>query len=186
MPASGVIFSGNTIKALKPALKLYDQATIKSGSADPSSSATEGTIGDIFLRTGTPDLFQKHTSTGTDTNWRKFGVTSSGDIGETSFSAANNQAAPANVTGLAFSNASIRSFESLVSVFIDATSDLYEVFTLRGIQRGADWQMSATSTGDVSSIVFSITTAGQVQYTSANYTGFVSGTIKFRAITVSV
>lgn len=111
---------------------------------------------------------------------------STGDIAETSFSAANNQASPTNVTGLTFSNASVRSFNALVSVAVDATSDLFEVFELRGIQRGSDWQMSATSTGDNSGFSFSITTAGQVQYTNSNYSGFVSATLKFRAIVTQV
>lgn len=65
-------------------------------------------------------------------------VGSAGDINETSFSAANNQASPANVTGLAFANATVRSFSALVSVYIDATTDLYEVFKLLGIQKPLD------------------------------------------------
>jgi hypothetical protein len=109
-----------------------------------------------------------------------------GDIELTSFSAANNQVAAADVTGLAFANASIRSFEALVSVSIDATSDLFESFKLHGIQRGSDWVMSQTAVGDASSFIFTITTAGQVQYTSASYAGFVSATVKFRANVLSV
>lgn len=113
-------------------------------------------------------------------------MVSTGDIKETSFSAANNQAVAANVTGLAFANATVRSFQALVSVYINAASSLYEVFTLNGIQRGSDWQMSVTSTGDASGIVFSLTSAGQVQYTSANTATWTSTTMKFRAITTSV
>lgn len=113
-------------------------------------------------------------------------VASAGDIAETSFSMANDQATPANVTGLAFANTTVRSFEALVSVEIDATADLFEVFTLRGIQKGASWDMSVTSNGDDSGVVFSITSAGQIQYTSANAAGFVSGLIKYRAQTTSI
>jgi hypothetical protein len=109
-----------------------------------------------------------------------------GDINETSFSVVNNQSVAANVTGLAFANASVRSFEALVSVYIDATSGLFESIKLQGIQKTSSWSMSQTSVGDASLITFSITTAGQIQYTSASYPGFVSGTIKFRAITTSV
>lgn len=121
-----------------------------------------------------------------DPTWTAFIKPSAGDISETSFSASNNQSASANVTGLSFANATVRSFEALVSVFINATSSLYEVFTLRGIQKGASWDMSVTSNGDSSLVGFTITTAGQVQYTSGNYTGFSTGTIKFRANTTSV
>lgn len=114
------------------------------------------------------------------------GIGSPGDIDETSFSLANNQTSDANVTGFAFSNAVVRSFEALVIVEIDATADLYEQFHLNGIQRGADWAMSVESEGDDSGIIFSITNAGQVQYQSANVAGFATGVIKFRAITTSV
>lgn len=111
---------------------------------------------------------------------------SSGDLAEQTFSMANNQATAADVTGLVFANATVRSFEALVSVEIDATANLYEVFTLRGIQKGADWDMSVASTGDISNVDFTITSAGQVQYVSGNEAGFVSGDIKFRAITTTV
>lgn len=109
-----------------------------------------------------------------------------GDISETSFSAANNQSSPANVTGLAFANGTVRSFDALVSVYVNATSSLYEVFKLYGIQRGSDWMMSQSSTGDTSGFVFTITNAGQIQYVDNNYSGFSAATLKFRAITTSV
>jgi len=113
-------------------------------------------------------------------------VGSAGDINETSFSAANNQASPANVTGLAFANATVRSFKALVSVTIDATSDLFEAFELMAVQKGATWDMTISSVGDDSGVVFSITNSGQIQYTSTNITGFVSNTIKFKAYTTTV
>lgn len=111
---------------------------------------------------------------------------SAGDITETSFSAANNQATPANVTGLSFAAGTVRSAKVLASVEIDATADLYESYELLIIQKGADFQMAASSVGDNSNVNFSITPAGQVQYTSGNEAGFVSSDIKFRAITLTV
>ncbi len=113
-------------------------------------------------------------------------IGSPGDILETTFSAANNQVVAANVTGFAFANAVVRSFDAQVSVYIDATTDLFEVFKLNGIQKGASWDMSVVSTGDDSGVVFSITTSGQIQYTSANSAVFVSNTINFRALTLSL
>lgn len=110
----------------------------------------------------------------------------SGDIATTSFTGANNQVAAANVTGLAFTNGSIRAFKAQVSVTVIATSSLYETFDLYGIQRGADWIMTASSDGDVSGVIFSITTAGQVQYQSTNNAGFTSLTMKFRATVTPV
>ena len=104
-----------------------------------------------------------------------------GDIDHTSFAAADNQASPVNVTGLAFANGSVRSFEALLSVYINATTPLYESFKIYGVQKASSWDISYTSVGDSSGIAFSITNAGQVQYTSTSNSGFVSSTMKFRA-----
>jgi hypothetical protein len=108
------------------------------------------------------------------------------DISETLFLGADNQATPADVTGFVFSNAAVRAFDALVSVYVDATSDLYETFKIQGIQRGADWVINYSSVGDSSGVVFSITTSGQIQYTSSTYAGFTSMAIKFRADTLGV
>lgn len=108
-------------------------------------------------------------------------VGSAGDIAEQSFTAADNVASPANVTGFAFANATVRSFEALVSIVRNTT---FANYSLRGIQKGSAWEMSQDFTGDVTGLTFSITTAGQVQYTS-NATGSTA-TVKFRAITTTV
>jgi hypothetical protein len=113
-------------------------------------------------------------------------VGSPGDISETLFNGANNQVAPANVSLLAFANGVVRSFEALVSISVDATTDLHEVKTLRGVQLASGWDMSETSNGNDTQVALTITSAGQVQYTSASYAGFTSLTIRFRAISTSV
>jgi hypothetical protein len=109
-----------------------------------------------------------------------------GDLGETSFSIANNQVAPANVTGLAFANGSVRAAFVRYSIFLDATSDLYESGELELIQRGADWTLSQESTGNNSLVSFDVDTNGQITYTSSNLAGFVSGTMRFRAQALTV
>ena len=113
-------------------------------------------------------------------------LNSAGDLNEQSFSMANNQASPADVTGLAFSTANVRSFKTLISVTIDATADKFEAFELLGVYKNGSWDMAQQATGDDSGVLFTITNAGQIQYTSTNNAGFVSGTIKFRAITTSI
>ncbi len=113
-------------------------------------------------------------------------VSHAGDITHTSFSAANNQVAAASVTGLAFAAGIVRSFKAQVSVSIDATTDLNETFELMGIQLASGFVMSTSSTGDDSGILFTITSAGQIQYTSASYAGFVSAVVKFRATATGV
>lgn len=97
-----------------------------------------------------------------------------------SFSAANNQVAPASVTGLDLSG--FRGGDLIISVTIDATVDLYATYTFKVIEKGGSWELGSQSyTGDDTSILFSITAGGQIQYTSGNEAGFVSSTFKFKA-----
>lgn len=111
---------------------------------------------------------------------------SAGDIQETSFAGSNNQETLANVTGFAFSNTTVRSFTAHISVVIEADTDLYESFDIHGIQKASGWDISVMATGDDSGVNFDITSTGQIQYTSDNYVGFQSLTMKFRAITTSI
>jgi hypothetical protein len=103
----------------------------------------------------------------------------SGDIPRTSFTAADNQAVAANITGLAFANATVRGFEAQITIVRNTS---YAQYSLKGIQKSASWEMSQDYIGDDAGITFSITSAGQVQYTSTN-TGF-TGALLFRAQTV--
>ena len=140
----------------------------------PSQVASEGT-----------DKISAHLK-GIDTKLGASGGGSAGDIAETSFTLTNNQSTAANITGLVFANATVRSFEAHVSIEINATASLFETLTLKGIQRGADWVMSITSAGDTSNVFLTINNSGQIQYTNDNYSGYVSGKIKFRAITTTI
>lgn len=97
-----------------------------------------------------------------------------------SFSITNNTSVAADVTGMAFTNASNRGGQFIASIYINATSSLYETIVVNCIQRAADWQLAQNGVGDSSGIVFSITTLGQIQYTCSNYSGFVSGKIVWK------
>jgi len=103
------------------------------------------------------------------------------DIELTSFSAANNQAAAANITGLLLNGSN--SFICTLSVALVATASKYAVYSLYGVYDGSTWIMSQEYSGQDTGLVFSITSGGQVQYTSPNSAGFVSNTLRFRAIT---
>jgi len=109
-----------------------------------------------------------------------------GDIPLTTFDAANNQAAPVDITGFAFNAATVRSFEALVSATLDATSPAYEAFKLYGINKGGSFDLQVSSIGDAAGVTFSITNTGQVQYISSNAAGFVTLKLAFRAITTQV
>lgn len=108
-----------------------------------------------------------------------------GVIPETSFSGTQN-ASNANVTGFIIPTASIRTFKALVSVTVDATSDLYEQIEIIGINRGGTWSLFFVQFGDNSGVTFTITAAGQIQYSSTSYSGFVSLQINFRSISLKI
>jgi hypothetical protein len=112
-------------------------------------------------------------------------LSSSGDLSETSFSGASG-ASSANVTGFAFANGSVRSFNAQVSVVVDADTDLYEEFEIRGIQKGASWEITVESRGDDTNVDFNINNSGQIIYSSPIYTGFVSMDVKFRAAVTGI
>jgi hypothetical protein len=104
-----------------------------------------------------------------------------GDIQETRFTAADNQSSPANVTGLAFANASVRSFETTLSIVRGST---YAQYKMNGVQAASSWYMTQSYVGDNTGLIFTITSAGQVQYQSTS-TGNTA-LLVFRSITTSV
>ena len=105
-----------------------------------------------------------------------------------SFVAANDQSSAANVTGYAFSNGSVRSFTSYATVSVARSSggNLYESFTLEGIQTEEGWMLFISRVGNVSGVNFTITIGGQIQYTSTNQANWTSTTIKFNAIQIFI
>lgn len=114
-------------------------------------------------------------------------------LGETSFTVVNNQSSAANVTGLSFSGASVRSFVVDYQIYRNTTgggaTELAESGTLVGVYStvAASWEMAQPSVVGDAGVELSITAAGQVQYTSSNITGTpASSTMKFKARTMSV
>jgi len=113
-------------------------------------------------------------------------------IGLTSFTIANTQAAAANVTGLLFAGASVK------AAFIDYRIRRYstggsgeervEVGQLIAQYKAnaATWTLTQmASAGDDAGVVFSITSGGQVQYTSDTLPGTPSESLmKFTAKTM--
>lgn len=104
-----------------------------------------------------------------------------GDISETSFTAADNQSSAANVTGLLFSNSIVRSADIMLSIVRNTT---YAQYKLNVVQGASSWYIDQSYLGDVTGLVFTITSAGQVQYTSTS-TGSTAA-LRFRALTTSV
>jgi hypothetical protein len=95
-----------------------------------------------------------------------------------SFSASNDVSTPTDVTDFVF-DSSITAFNSNLIVNIDATENLYENFTLSGNKTDNGWNLYVSSIGDSSGIAFTITSGGQLQYTSSNVSGFISSTFRY-------
>lgn len=112
------------------------------------------------------------------------------DILETSFSIANNQIVAADVTGLAFNAGSVRSavVEYAVYRISDANpsgnAESGEVHLVYDDSSG--WLMGVGGIVGNSGVQLSITSSGQVQYTSTNIDAInYSGVIKFKATALS-
>lgn len=103
------------------------------------------------------------------------------------FSIANNQAAPANVTGLVFDKVSVKA----ARIFFDIsrrtdTQNVIEVGEMFCVfdAEADDWRVSLDSKFDDGGLTFTITSVGQVQYTSTDLTGTsYSGTLKMKDVT---
>jgi hypothetical protein len=105
-----------------------------------------------------------------------------------SFTANNNVSSSENIVGLAFDNATIRSFNATVTITVlkSTNQNLYESYTLDGFQTGSGWNLYTSHIGDNSGVLFSITNNGQVKYTSIDHTvDWISTTLRFNVSTIN-
>lgn len=158
--------------------KVPSQKAIKAYVASQSSSAASGVIEDQIVD-GVTTKAPSQNAVFDALAGKQDKV--SGDVAPGSFSLSNNQSSASNVTGLAFANGSIRSAQVQYAISIDADSDLFEEGTIELLQKGSGWNIVRHAMGDDTGVEFSVTSGGQIQYTSSDVTGFVSGVIKFRA-----
>jgi len=105
---------------------------------------------------------------------------------KTDFTIVDNQTSAADVTGLSFDSSN----ETGAKVFYrlkrrDDTQNSYEIGTLWLVYDADDttWRLSMDSRFDDAGVSFSVTTAGQVQYTSSSYGGAnYAGTLELTGI----
>lgn len=183
--SSPFIYGANGATSLVPGGVTLPGSTSGTIQIQPASTTTSYVITLPAAQAGAANETLLNNGSGV-LSWALVPVPSTGDINETSFSASNNVSSAANVTGLAFASASVGSFDAMVQVYVNASTPLRQVFNIQGSQTGAGgWKLTQSSTGDESGFIFTITSAGQVQYTNSNYTGFSAATIKFRAWAIS-
>lgn len=121
-------------------------------------------------------------------------LSNANDILETTFTIANNQAVAANVSGLAFNTGAVRSAEisySIIRSSSTTTTGKSEAGTMTAVYdsaatAGSKWQLAiGPVAGPGAGVTFTITDAGQVQYTSSDIGSTTySGEMRFRAKTI--
>ena len=102
------------------------------------------------------------------------------------FALANNVGAPTDVTGLVFSSASYKSVRVMITISrrtdtqnVEEVGHMFLVYDAEA----SDWRISIDTLLDDAGVVFTVTAAGQVQYTSTDLTGSsYSGTLKMSDI----
>jgi hypothetical protein len=111
------------------------------------------------------------------------------DILQTTFNIANNTSVAAEIVGLIFNAAQVRSAIVEYSVYRTGTGptvELSETGTLHLIYKNgaavnSKWSIGRVFFGDDAGVLFTMTDAGQVKYTSTNISGTYTGTMHFSA-----
>ncbi len=104
-----------------------------------------------------------------------------------SFVAGNNVASPLDITGISFNTSQIRSFTVTLAITVSkGAPNLYSQVVIEGVQKNNTWDIFSSELGDDTGIVFSITAAGQLQYTSLNYASWVSTTFRWNAKAINL
>jgi hypothetical protein len=107
-------------------------------------------------------------------------------ISEIKFEAANNQIIPQNVNRFKFSN-NTKSFNGTLCISIISNNETLDcLYDIKGLRKSSGWVLCTSYIGDNVKIVFSITSDGQLQYTSSNINDWLSTIMKFRVLTTSI
>lgn len=96
----------------------------------------------------------------------------------------NNQVTAVNINGFTFNTAQVLTINAEYIVkrtTVSPAVSLVESGSIKGNFDGANWSISREQVGD-SGVEFTITSAGQIQYTSSNLTGTsYTGQISYKA-----
>jgi uncharacterized protein YjbI with pentapeptide repeats len=104
-----------------------------------------------------------------------------------SFAAANNIVSETDMTGFLLSNSVFGSFTSSINVkLVTLTQSLNAQYYIEGTQTSSGWIINDSVFGDDVGITFSITSNGQLQYTSANKIGWISTTINYQVTGINL
>jgi len=180
MPST--IFSGTKVKALKKILDLNGGIQIHSSTVDPTSSATDATIGTLLINETTGNIYKKLDS-GSSTNWEllEFGA---GGINYADGSSSGFEATVGS--WLAYADAAASSPVDGTGGSPTVTITRTTSSPLRGIASGLITKDAANRQGEGASLAFSIDSAdkAKVVRVSADYE-VASGTFSYGDGTVA-
>jgi uncharacterized protein YjbI with pentapeptide repeats len=103
-----------------------------------------------------------------------------------SFAAENNVVLPTDVTGFSLSNSVFGSFTSIINVKLVTSQNLIAQYYIEGVQSSTGWFINDSTLGDDVGITFSITSSGQLQYTSSNQVGWIRTTINYQVTAIKM
>jgi hypothetical protein len=132
---AAAIFNGDYVKMLKPNINLKDTAYILTGSDDPSTSATLGPIGSLYLSQEN-GVYAKQDS-GSTTNWKK--LETSANINTNTFDVNIDGVSTSDATNLAISSETTIPIKGSGSLAIAKTGNqsgdyvTLKAFTLTGV-----------------------------------------------------
>jgi hypothetical protein len=165
-------------------ISAHDHSGSGNGAQLGAASFTDNAINDLKMRLRNNEYFRSRNAAGTgDVNILRIGSDGRLELNSfqhhiESFSLVNNQAVVANVTGLTLNSNKAKKAVIEYMIFRDGTTDVYQNGELEVAYTGSDWDMSHIFSGNAG-VSLSITSLGQVQYTSSDLTGHVSSTIYF-------
>ena len=90
---------------------------------------------------------------------------------KTIFSFVNNQASATDVTGVLLDSSADTAATIRYAIKREGTADLFEHGRMEATWTGAAWDLVQEYSGDDSGVSFSMTAAGQLQYTSTDNAG---------------
>lgn len=105
------------------------------------------------------------------------------DILITSATLLNNQSSAVDVSGLVFDTTEVLSVQVDYFIKREGTATSTENGVLYANFDGSTWKLTQEAVGD-SGIVFSVTAGGQFQYTSTDFAGHTTSSVRFRARTI--
>jgi hypothetical protein len=104
-----------------------------------------------------------------------------------SFAAANNVVSATDIAGFLLANSVFGSFTSSINVkLVTLTQSLNAQYYIEGTQTSLGWIINDSIFGDDVGITFTITSNGQLQYTSVNQTNWISTTINYQVTGINL